>query len=720
MVHYFLSFQPIGFFFFVLISTFLIRRRHPYLCYLLWISVLIKLVLPFGFFERNVTFAYWDLEVYEKISVLTHEEVRVQSQPLHEYDSTRELVLTSENESENHIFAPSQPTGEAPRPSAYQLEFWNPVQIGLKFFFPIWIGISLFLLVAKGIQFLRQRFAVASMPELKKGFVYQQYLQCVKMVGLSFVPVLRVAPENFKSPCALGVRKKHTVVVIPNSLLISNDLRKIRIIVCHELVHVKKRDPIVNLLRVACMILFHFHPLRLIADRFIDAFQEITTDLKSIELLQIDKGEYVRVLLAKFMELDKSNRSLSFSVPFLEGELSFVKRLFYLKRYEPRQKKPSKFLFYPFLTAAVLCFLIQFSLFNSMAMNQSLIIGDNYVESAFPEPREVSPRLVHERGGSAKIYRDRLWILEPRYGLYVFQMDDAGRWNLSASYTFEQVGDDNTDKRANDFALDGDYVYFAVGDVNPLSFVNSRIDILKMAPDDSLTKVGEIASSHPHLLHVFHHSLWAAGSSDMPTQGMIQIFNIESPQTPSLIDYEFYDVLPSVLAPIDHEEGLIVSIGQEIQVFHDETTLFPQETLQLDQNAYWVGQLEDGTVLALSVENSGLSGKNFFIHTLNRRESNRFAVESSIQVFFEEAGDNAFFFEPIIFFNNLLSPVINHGAVLLDASDGHVRLIAQSDKSYEYLTIFQNKIISLYPETTVFYQDDFKQKDNNILAWRMY
>lgn len=730
MIHYLFSFQPVWIFLLALLATYLMRRWSPQLCYFLWIFVLIKLLLPFGVLERYIRVQ--DYVKTEKLSFFSQPDLdSVLVKP-----ASVDFVENPRNETPNNpnqrlVMTAAGVRNIAPAASLRpnQLSFMNTIynpplawRVAGWCVLLIWIGISLVILVSKSFAYIRFRKGLESWLEVNDGFVYQQFLYCVKLTGLDYLPKLRVAPEDYDVPFTLGIRKKSVVVIIPQSMADMNQAKKLRIMLCHELVHIKKKDWIVNVLRFLCLVLFHYHPLRLLAERFVSGFQEITTDLKTIELLKITKQEYVSLLLSKFMEVNQGLRALVLSTPFLNSEASFVKRLFFIKRHDPVQSRWPKVASYSLFGAFSLFFLVNLSLYAMIPEESTLILGSEYADYDFPTPVKTYPSILHQTVAVPKVHNEILWVLEPQYGFFGYRINDESGLKLVSSYLFENAGPNNYNEFALDFAFYEKYAYVSIVDQRTQTSELSRVEIVEIANDGSCQKVGEIANKQPQVLLIKNQSLWVAGAGEIQEEGAISIFNLQTPVNPLEIDTEYYDnIVPTVLIDFPANDQIIAAVGQDLLFFDGDSSLTPVDTVTCSGALLYVIPLDLDRIVAFASDyndiGSSITDTQLFL--LQRYEDDRFLIKKSIRLYRGDGdSDNLWIDYPLSLNQCVFSPFLNCFTCLFGMVNDEVTLLSCSPRNYSLPILYQDRLVCLKPETAIFDPKDFHLSPSVILSWK--
>ncbi len=716
VLEYLFSFQPLWYFILALFITWLMRRRSPFVCYLLWVLVLIKFILPFGLYERaiNLNFIHSSFMQFETVS--EGDSSSVSFPPIEQTGIGDSIAQKSQVDSKKGKLTSQGKDRIEPAP----VTRWDHlVQIFLYF----WISISITVLLYKSFLFFRFRKMVRSWSVLKDGYVRDHFLHCVTLAGLKNIPTLRVSPKESIIPFTIGLRVKNQSVVIPDSLIEDKNIRKLQIVFCHELNHIKKKDQHVNFIRFVGLILFHCHPLRILADRFVEAYQEITTDLRTIKILGLTKKEYVNTLLASFMEIDKSRYLKQMSLPFLEGEFSFVKRLFYIKKYNPQQSRFSQVcaqtLFLAFLAVSLLN--ISIYAFNPSVLQ--LILDSKNGLHSFPSPIQTYPSILHESGASLKVHEGYLWVIEPRYGVYVYELIRSERPRLVSQYILEKTGPENTQETIKDFTFYGKYLYLAIADINLIPSEKNRIEILTIGVDLSMTYAGKITCKYPTLVEVYHQSLWAGGMGEEISDGIVTIYDLSNPISPEIVDEDHFDFIPTNMELLENPESMLVLVYNEILFYNDSQSLDSSAILNIGQTPGYIQQIDSNHIVIWALQNRIFPSPSITqsMILLSRGVDREFYVSCTAELQLLDQQNVVLSVEnPINVGHLLVSPFPNQGVGLFEVDQNVFRLHSYISQKYNYAIRHEDQVLFLYPETYVFSLEDLQNGPSPILAWKHY
>ncbi|NLE60122.1 MAG: M56 family metallopeptidase, partial [Planctomycetes bacterium] len=140
-------------------------------------------------------------------------------------------------------------------------------------------------------------------------------------LGVYQPPVLFIS-EACESPVVFGALR--TSVVLPADLVDATDPKRLRLILCHELAHIRRGDLVWNWVATAVWGLFFFHPLVWLALRELRLNQELACDACAIESRDASRADY-GALLVELAGQTKAPSNMLVTVGVVES-FEFLKR----------------------------------------------------------------------------------------------------------------------------------------------------------------------------------------------------------------------------------------------------------------------------------------------------------------------------------------------------------------------------------------------------------
>lgn len=163
---------------------------------------------------------------------------------------------------------------------------------------------------------------------------------CAELAGranLRRTPQLLIA-EEFSSPLVMGV--VHPVILLPSALWEDFTGEQQRLILAHELAHIKRQDLLWNWLPTLTRALFFFHPLLWIACREERLAQECACDELALELTGSAPAAYGHVLLQVARSVSEVRIPL-LAANILEPVSSLTRRVTMMKTLVPLTRRGS-------------------------------------------------------------------------------------------------------------------------------------------------------------------------------------------------------------------------------------------------------------------------------------------------------------------------------------------------------------------------------------------
>ncbi len=146
--------------------------------------------------------------------------------------------------------------------------------------------------------------------------------------------------DHFPTPFTFGWNTP--VIVVPES--IENDHEALNMIVCHELIHIRRKDYHLHVLVTFLKSIFNFHPLFHYAARQIKDFREISCDQEVITEIQASPKKYAELIFSLMQTPDHIGQlqvSLAHNNSNLKQRISTMK---YHKLYKSSYKKSILFI----------------------------------------------------------------------------------------------------------------------------------------------------------------------------------------------------------------------------------------------------------------------------------------------------------------------------------------------------------------------------------------
>lgn len=297
---------------FVAVISILARRSSPRFRYALWGVVLLRLCIPVAL-SSSIGL---EARLREKVARILHGE----PPPPPVYVPTVRYITLEESSAIDWDALP-EPEPKRVSLSEWIIENWQMVAG--------WAWLSGVLLLGGFIfgrsMVLRRRLRAC--PRVEAGPLLERFKSLCGQFGPRAGVELRCADSTSKlpMPAVLGIRRP--VFLLPRAVAESWKLEDIEPILLHELAHLRRRDPLANLLQIVVQVAYFFHPLVWLANARMRRERELVADDEAIRRLGGDAARYARSLL-RVMEARGAEPMAGFlGLAMAERRSSFGKRM---------------------------------------------------------------------------------------------------------------------------------------------------------------------------------------------------------------------------------------------------------------------------------------------------------------------------------------------------------------------------------------------------------
>ncbi|MHC4692964.1 MAG: M56 family metallopeptidase [Planctomycetota bacterium] len=430
----------------LIIIDFMLRKKvRSVFRYCMWMLVFVKLILPPSL-SLPTGIGYWcgDSLSTERIiskptvdNISTTESIRSdifehsvtstgpsQARPSHVASETSVVVtpvMSEMSEDSAAITEPSQgqPSEHLPVNSAFiesiltilSVISWQAVV------FLIWLtGIFVFSLLL--IQRMFSVLGLIAQSEPAKGRLLETLDQCRRRVGIGRNVGLRLS-SHAHSPAVCGLFKP--IILMPSSLLEELSKDKLRAVLIHELVHIKRCDLWINFVQTFLQIIYFYNPFVWFANAFVRRLREQAVDEAVLATLGTEAKSYSNTLIdIAELAFFRTTFGLCF-IGVAESKKSLQRRIRHmLTRPIPKNARVGVFgTFVIFVIAAVLL-----PMARAEKSAESEVANDQDITSTATET--VTPFVLRIRAfidGSdyIKIQGDKLWYEHLKWDL-------PGKW----------------------------------------------------------------------------------------------------------------------------------------------------------------------------------------------------------------------------------------------------------------------------------------------------
>jgi WD40 repeat protein/Zn-dependent protease with chaperone function len=238
------------------------------------------------------------------------------------------LAGTAARSAARPVAAPPAPVTPALGPRA---EWLRPVRPALPFLGLLWaccVLLGALRLFLAGRLARRLRRACRAVEDAA---VLALFRDCVDRAGFRRAPALLARLTG--TPLLLGLAKP--AIIVPEALLADDTHETLRLVLFHELAHLKRRDLLWSWLPALCHMLFFFHPLVWLAAREHRLAQEIACDALALRLADAGQAEYARMLTASILQR-RTPRPAPLALGIAESFATIHRRLSAMTHFTPR------------------------------------------------------------------------------------------------------------------------------------------------------------------------------------------------------------------------------------------------------------------------------------------------------------------------------------------------------------------------------------------------
>ena len=272
----------------LLIIDFLLRKRvRAVFRYCVWMLVFVKLVLPPSLCLPT-GIGYWfgdylstDSPVLERPSnIVQHEPVRA--------SAPRDFALSAEVQQ-------IQPSHISPETASQVTSAFSslPPLTWQAFLFLLWlVGVLVILvLLIRRMSFVKELVAQS---EPAKNRLLDVLNECRRQVGIRRNIELRLS-NNMSAPAVCGLFEP--TILVPTALLEKLSPDKLRAVLVHELVHIKRADIWVNSVQTVLQIIYFYNPFVWLANAMVRRVREQAVDEMVLVTLKPETKNYSNTLI---------------------------------------------------------------------------------------------------------------------------------------------------------------------------------------------------------------------------------------------------------------------------------------------------------------------------------------------------------------------------------------------------------------------------------------
>ena len=193
---------------------------------------------------------------------------------------------------------------------------------------PLAAGVLILLAMLRFLHHFRSLFRFAGAEDYR---LNEQLAEVRAMLGMR-QKVRIVLAHWFNAPFSFGWRRP--LIVMPESLAKMLTLPQLRMIIYHELVHIRRQDFLLNLAQKLVRVLFFYNPLIHVSDRLIEEKREMLCDAEVLKYPGNGKKSYAATLL-RVTEIAQRGGRLSPVIFFYSQPSQLKRRILVMNRPQP-------------------------------------------------------------------------------------------------------------------------------------------------------------------------------------------------------------------------------------------------------------------------------------------------------------------------------------------------------------------------------------------------
>lgn len=275
----------------LLLADLLLRKRvRAVIRYWLWMLVLIKLILPTTL-SSPLSLGYWFGDELARVKA-SNTNTFAPPTNLPEITVTETSAATDIPPAVTTVTPPQVTVPTAVKAETLPAE--SPVTLTRQgTVFLVWIAVvsTMGLLLLQRVIFVRGLVAQAKNPtEIMK----DTFRFCCRQMGLKSKVSLKVS-ANTASPAVCGLFRP--VILVPENLAPTLGVGHLRIVLMHELAHIKRGDLLINLAQTVLQIIYFYNPLLWLANSVIRRIREQAVDEAVQVAMGTKAGQYPQTLI---------------------------------------------------------------------------------------------------------------------------------------------------------------------------------------------------------------------------------------------------------------------------------------------------------------------------------------------------------------------------------------------------------------------------------------
>ena len=345
--------------------SFLTRKSSPTFCYWLWCIILVRLCIP--------------VNISNPFGLTYHIRIKVEEN-IQSFIKTLPTVEQTENTSPLINLSPSNK--EQPvEASISSLKISDLIII-------FWITIVTIMSAIVLFRVLHFKHHLKKCSRVERSDIKAVLEDISKKLEINrTINVYYMNKDIMDSPMVTGVFRPK--IFLTATITDNWNIDELKPILTHELVHIKRYDPLVNIIQIITQTIFFFHPLVWYANWKIRALREEVCDDIAINAIDKKRKHYAQCIINVLESITHEPSFVLADLNFSERKSSLAKRIIRLVN--------KKYKFYQPLNIPSIISLVIISIFSiAIACDTPVgnITGETFVTGNLTPDKETAPVLI--------------------------------------------------------------------------------------------------------------------------------------------------------------------------------------------------------------------------------------------------------------------------------------------------------------------------------------
>ncbi|NFO14214.1 peptidase M56 [Clostridium botulinum] len=295
-------------------------KLNPTFHYYIWLILIVKLIFPFGP-ENSLSFSH----IYQRVYIennANENSLKVQENSIKQSQNSYSEDLKSKNSFQNSNDNKLTLKTNIPLKNQLHIE---------KIFVSLWI-LGVILLIFIFILAHKKLKQIVKTSIKKVSNEHKEILNnCINIMHIK-TKVKLLYSSKISSPCLCGLVKPK--ILIPISLVENISTSDFKYILMHELIHLKRKDILINWIIILLSIIYWFNPIVVYGLSRIKKDCEFSCDNNAISYLNKNENIQYGNVLIKVLALCGSNNRLIGTTSMVRDNLEIKRRIIMISKYK--------------------------------------------------------------------------------------------------------------------------------------------------------------------------------------------------------------------------------------------------------------------------------------------------------------------------------------------------------------------------------------------------